>query len=147
MLAKAILVHGVIGYKFCWLLPEDHNQGTPAGHESNGTSVRDYWEDMNLLRHQLGTNRYTIDWYGQKVSQMVLLILVAYLFALNLFMIFPTSPSPLKDHEMWLYLISILYVCSLLIFSVLHYACFCSFLLIFWWLFYKRFIWVEILGG
>ena len=37
MLAKAILVHGVIGYKFCWLLPsEDHNQGAPAGHESNG---------------------------------------------------------------------------------------------------------------
>ena len=32
----ATLVHGVIGYKFCWLLPsEDQNQGTPAGHESN----------------------------------------------------------------------------------------------------------------
>ena len=58
MLAKAILVHGVIGYKFCWLLPsEDHNQGTPAGHESNGTTVRDHWEDMNQLRHQLGTNQ------------------------------------------------------------------------------------------
>ena len=29
MLAKAILVHGVIGYKFCWLLPfVDQNQGT-----------------------------------------------------------------------------------------------------------------------
>ena len=55
MLAKAILVHGVIGYKFCWLLPEDQNQGTPAGHESNGTTVRDHWEDMNQLRHQLGT--------------------------------------------------------------------------------------------
>ena len=38
MLAKAILVHGVIGYKFCWLLPfEDQNQGTPAGHESADT--------------------------------------------------------------------------------------------------------------
>ena len=36
MLAEAILVHGVIGYKFCWLLPpEDQNQGTPTGHESN----------------------------------------------------------------------------------------------------------------
>ena len=56
MLAKAILEHGVIGYKFCWLLPEDQNQGTPAGHESNGTTVRDHWEDMNQLRHQLGTN-------------------------------------------------------------------------------------------
>ena len=55
MLAKAILVHGVIGYKFCWLLPsEDHNKGAPAGHESNGTTVRDHWEDMNQLRHQLG---------------------------------------------------------------------------------------------
>ena len=60
MLAKAILVHGVIGYKFCWLLPsEDHNQGTPNEHESNGTIVRDYWEDMNQLRHQLGTYQAT----------------------------------------------------------------------------------------
>ena len=39
MLAKAILVHGVIGYKFCWLLPEDQNQGTPAGHESAETPI------------------------------------------------------------------------------------------------------------
>ena len=40
MLAKAILVHGVIGYKFCWLLPfEDPNQGTPAGHESVETPI------------------------------------------------------------------------------------------------------------
>ena len=40
-------MHGDIGYKFCWLLPsEDHNQGTPAGHESNGTIVRDHWEDI-----------------------------------------------------------------------------------------------------
>ncbi|RVW67898.1 Retrovirus-related Pol polyprotein from transposon TNT 1-94 [Vitis vinifera] len=45
---------------------------------------------------------------GYPVPQIVLLILVAYLFALNLFMIFPTSLSPLKDDEMWLYLISIL---------------------------------------
>ena len=31
MLAEAILVHGVIGYKFYWLLPsEDQNQGTPV---------------------------------------------------------------------------------------------------------------------
>ena len=57
MLAKAILVHGVIGYKFFWLLPEDHNQGTLAGHESNGTTVKDHWKDMNQLRHQLGTNQ------------------------------------------------------------------------------------------
>ena len=53
----ATLVHGVIGYKFCWLLSEDQNQGTPVGHESNGTTVRDHWEDMNQLRHQLGTNQ------------------------------------------------------------------------------------------
>ena len=39
MLAEAILVHGVIGYKFCWLLPEDQNQGTPAGHESAKTPI------------------------------------------------------------------------------------------------------------
>ena len=34
MLAEAILVHGVIGYKFCSLLSsEDRNQGTPARHK------------------------------------------------------------------------------------------------------------------
>ena len=33
----ATLVHGIIGYKFCWLLLEDQNQGTPAGHESTDT--------------------------------------------------------------------------------------------------------------
>ena len=58
----ATLVYGVIGYKFCWLLPsEDHNQGTPARHESNGTTVRDHWEDMNQLRHQLGTNQFNVE--------------------------------------------------------------------------------------
>ena len=58
MLAEAILVHGVRGYKFCWLLPpEDQNQGIPVGHESNGTVVGDHWEDMNQLIHQLGTNQ------------------------------------------------------------------------------------------
>ena len=51
-------------------------------------------------------------------------------FALNLFMIFPNSLSPLKDHEMWQYFISILPVCSL-VFSILHYTCFCLFLLVF----------------
>ena len=61
MLAKAILVHGVIGYKFCWLLPsEDNNQGIPAGHESNGAVAGDHWEDMNQLIHQLGTNHLII---------------------------------------------------------------------------------------
>ena len=36
MLAKAIVVHGVICYKFCWLLPSgDQNQGTPTGHENH----------------------------------------------------------------------------------------------------------------
>ena len=31
MLAEAILVHGDIGYKFCWLLlSKDQNQGTPV---------------------------------------------------------------------------------------------------------------------
>ena len=35
----ATLVHGVIGYKFCWLLPEDQNQGIPAGHESAETPI------------------------------------------------------------------------------------------------------------
>ena len=33
----ATLVHGVIGYKFCWLLSKDQNQGTLAGHESADT--------------------------------------------------------------------------------------------------------------
>ena len=59
-LAKAILMHGDIGYKFCWLLPsEDQNQGTPVGHESNDTTVRDHGEDTNQLRHQLGMNYST----------------------------------------------------------------------------------------
>ena len=35
----ATQVHGVIGYKLCWLLPEDQNQGTPVGHESADTST------------------------------------------------------------------------------------------------------------
>ena len=62
----ATLVYGVIGYKFCWLLPsEDHNQGTPAGHESNGTIVKDHWEDMNQLRHQLGMNHYLLQAFGR----------------------------------------------------------------------------------
>ena len=33
-------MHGDIGYKFCLLLPsEDHNQGTPARHESAETPI------------------------------------------------------------------------------------------------------------
>ena len=55
-------MHGDIGYKFCWLLPsKDHNQGTLAEHESNGTVVRDHWEDMNQLIHQLGMNQEPTD--------------------------------------------------------------------------------------
>ena len=62
MLAEAILVHGDIGYKFCWLLPsEDQNQGTPTGHtKSNGAVAGDHGEDMNQLIHQLGMNHQTI---------------------------------------------------------------------------------------
>ena len=42
MLSEAILVHGVIGYKFCWLLPSgDQNQGTSTGHKSNGAAAED----------------------------------------------------------------------------------------------------------
>ena len=44
---------------------------------------------------------------------------------LNLFVIFPTSLSPLKDHEMWLYLIFISCVCSPFVSSILYYTCFC----------------------
>ena len=47
----------------------------------------------------------SVVWCGRKGPQIVLLILIAYLFASNLFMIFPTSLSPLKNHETWLYLI------------------------------------------
>ena len=72
MLDKAILVHGVIGYKFCWLVPfEDHNQGTPAGHVSNGTTIRDHWEDMNQLRHQLGRNQSGI--YNSMIEEVILI--------------------------------------------------------------------------
>ena len=59
---------------------------------------------------------YLVDWCGWKGPQIVLLILVAYLFAQNLSVIFSTSLSPLKDH----YLISIMPVCYLLVFSILH---------------------------
>ena len=37
---------------------------------------------------------------GTERAQIVLLRLVAYLFAQNLFVIFPTNLSPLRDHEM-----------------------------------------------
>ena len=51
---------------------------------------------------------------GRKGPQIVLLILVVYLFLslICLFVIFPISLSPLKNHEMWLYLILISRVCS-----------------------------------
>ena len=56
MLAKAILVHGVIGYKFCWLLPfENHNQGIPAGHESAKTPIGN--ESMVILLFPFGTKK------------------------------------------------------------------------------------------
>ena len=43
----ATLIHGVIGYKFCWLLHEDQNQGTPAGHESAETPIGN--ESLHVL--------------------------------------------------------------------------------------------------
>ena len=62
MLAKAILVHGEIGYKFFLLLPsEDRNQGhqlidhqstghTPAGHEiSHELRALDAINSLGLL--------------------------------------------------------------------------------------------------
>ena len=73
MLAEAILVHGVIGYKFCWLLPsEDRNQGTSVdwapinraytswARNQMWFHCRDHWEDMNQLVHQLGTNHFAL---------------------------------------------------------------------------------------
>ena len=49
MLAEAILVHGEIGYKFCWLLPSED------------------W----IRRHQLGTNQlgHQISVKGIKVDR------------------------------------------------------------------------------
>ena len=58
LLAKTILVHDEMGYKFCWLLPsEDWIRRHQLGTESNGTVVGDHWEDMNQLVHQLGMNQ------------------------------------------------------------------------------------------
>ena len=55
---EAILAHGDIGYKFCWLLlSEDQTQGTPIRNESNGAVTKDHWEDNNQLVHQLGTSQ------------------------------------------------------------------------------------------
>ena len=47
----ATLVHGVIGYKFCWLLP---------------------LENMNQLIHQVGTNQLpaTLNTYGVSLSSV-----------------------------------------------------------------------------
>ena len=57
MLAKAILVHGVIGYKFCWLLLEDQNQRAPAGHESAETPIG------NESNGAAAGNGATLQWY------------------------------------------------------------------------------------
>ena len=49
MLAEAILVHGDIGYKFCWLLlSKDQNQGTPAGHEISEQGDSTYIQMNNV---------------------------------------------------------------------------------------------------
>ena len=66
MLAEAILVHGVIGYKFCWLLPpEDQNQGTPTGHESNiyaAEAKGNYFRLVTLkIVHPNNTEFYSYD--------------------------------------------------------------------------------------
>ena len=71
-----------------------------------------------------------------KRPQIVLLILIAYLFVSNLFMICPTSLSPLK--KSWNVALSdfpfIIPAYSLPVSSILHYTCFESFLLVPWWL-------------
>ena len=71
-----------------------------------------------------------------KRPQIVLLILIAYLFVSNLFMICPTSLSPLK--KSWNVALSdfpfIIPVYSLPVSSILHYTCFETFLLVPWWL-------------
>ena len=63
MLAKAILVHGDIGYKFCWLLPsEDQNQGTPVDWTPiNRTYTSWTWNQMASLSGKVPT----IEWYYQ----------------------------------------------------------------------------------
>ena len=45
-----------------------------------------------------------------------------FIFVPNLFVIFPISLSPLKNHEMWLYLILISHVCSPLLLFILHHT-------------------------
>ena len=72
-----------------------------------------------------------------------------FIFVPNLFVIFPISLNPLKNHEMWLYLISfiIMSVCSLLVFYGFPLYMFWIIPLSFLVTVCKRFIWVEILGG
>ena len=48
-----------------------------------------------------------------------------FIFVPNLFVIFPISLSPLKNHEMWLYLILISRVCSPLLLFILYHTRFC----------------------
>ena len=47
-----------------------------------------------------------------------------FIFVPNLFVISPISLSPLKNHEMWLYLILISHVCSPWLLFILYHACF-----------------------
>ena len=57
MLAEAILVHGDIGYKFCWLLPsEDRNQGTPVDWAPINRTY------TNWARNQIVPLPGTIEW-------------------------------------------------------------------------------------
>ena len=63
MLVEAILVHGVIGYKFYWLLPsEDQNQGTPAGHESPTKPCIQLPHGDGMLCHRLGNKETSQEW-------------------------------------------------------------------------------------
>ena len=55
MLAEVILVHGDIGYKFCWLfLSEGQNQGTPARHTINHLREEQKDGEVKLLYCKTG---------------------------------------------------------------------------------------------
>ena len=65
-------MHGVIGYKFCWLLPsEDHTQGIPTEHESDETPIGTH-ESVWLVR------KIQSNWVGKAEQSSIYYFLQNY---------------------------------------------------------------------
>ena len=65
MLAEVILVHGEIGYKFCWLFPfEDRNQGTPIDWAPINRTYTSWARKSIKIKEELNT-WWTALWWNQ----------------------------------------------------------------------------------